>query len=164
MTDLYIPWYGGYVNVGVVMYDPDQPGVYTAARVDINRNCNFADDPELRYFGNRLIVNNPAAPTVSLGVAGGYFYDWGRWFDVYAKFYPGWDLAGNYLSIFYDWNSHGTACSSVAAGRGKATYNLGYPRPPETQRHRAWRQGPRRQGPLVGHGGAGHDVGRRLRR
>jgi hypothetical protein len=126
MTNLSITWYGGYVNVGVVMYDPDQPGVYTAARVDINRNCNFADDPELRYFGNRLIVDNPTAPTVSLGVAGGYFYDWGLWFDVYAKFYPGWDLAGNYLSIFYDFNSHGTACSSVAAGRGKATYNLGY--------------------------------------
>jgi hypothetical protein len=95
MTNLYIPWYGGYVNVGVVMYDPDQPGVYTAARVDINRNCNFADDPELRYFGNRLIVDNLTAPTVSLGVAGGYFYDWRPWFDVYAKFYPGWDLAGN---------------------------------------------------------------------
>ena len=126
MTNLYIPWYGGYVNVGVVMHDPDQPGVYTAARVDINRNCNFADDPELRYFGNRLIVDNPTAPTVSLGVAGGYFYDWGLWFDVYAKFYPGWDLAGDYLSIFYDFNSHGTACSSVAAGRGKATYNLGH--------------------------------------
>jgi subtilisin family serine protease len=126
MTNLYIPWYGGYVNVGVVMYDPDQPGVYTAARVDINRNCNFADDPELRYFGNRLIVDNLTAPTVSLGVAGGYFYDWRRLFDVYAKFYPGWDLAGNYLSIFYDFHSHGTACSSVAAGRGKATYNLGY--------------------------------------
>jgi len=45
MTNLYMPWYGGYVNVGVVMYDPDQPRVYTAARVDINRNCNFADDP-----------------------------------------------------------------------------------------------------------------------
>ncbi|ACB40907.1 S8 family serine peptidase [Pyrobaculum neutrophilum] len=126
MTKLYIPWYGGYVNVGVVMYDPDQPGVYTAARVDINGNCNFADDPELRYFGNRLIVDNPSAPTVSLGVAGGYFYDWGRWFDTYAKFYPGWDLGGNYLSIFYDFHSHGTACSSVAAGRGKALYNLGY--------------------------------------
>jgi subtilisin family serine protease len=50
ITDLYIPWYGGYVNVGVVMYDPDQPGVYTAARVDINDNCDFTDDPELRYF------------------------------------------------------------------------------------------------------------------
>jgi subtilisin family serine protease len=126
MTNLSIPWYGGYVNVGVVMYDPDQPGVYTAARVDINNNCDFTDDPELRYFGNRLIVDNPTAPTVSLGVAGGYFCDWGLWFDVYAKFYPGWDLAGNYLSIFYDFNSHGTACSSVAAGRGKATYNLSY--------------------------------------
>jgi len=125
MTNLYIPWYGGYVNVGVVMYDPDQPGVYTAARVDINKNCDFTDDPELRYYGNRLIVDNPAAPTVSLGVAGGYFYDWGLWFDAYAKFYPGWDLDGNYLIIFYDFNSHGTACSSVAAGRGKAVYNLG---------------------------------------
>ncbi|ABO09539.1 S8 family serine peptidase [Pyrobaculum calidifontis] len=125
MTNLYIPWYGGYVNVGVVMYDPDQPGIYTAARVDINKNCDFTDDPELRYYGNRLIVDNPAAPTVSLGVAGGYFYDWGLWFDVYAKFYPGWDLDGNYLSIFYDFDSHGTACSSVAAGRGKAVYNLG---------------------------------------
>ena len=62
MTNLSIPWYGGYVNVGIVMYDPDQPGLYTVARVDINRNCDFADDPELRYFGNRLIVDNPAAP------------------------------------------------------------------------------------------------------
>jgi subtilisin family serine protease len=126
MTNLSIRWYGGYVNVGVVMYDPDQPGVYTAARVDINNNCDFTDDPELSYFGNRLIVDNLTAPTVSFGVAGGYFYDWNRWFDVYAKFYPGWDLAGDYLSIFYDFDSHGTACSSVAAGRGKATYNLGY--------------------------------------
>ena len=126
MTYLYIPWYGGVVKVGVVMYDPDQPGVYTAARVDLNSNCNFSDDPELRYFGNRLIVDSPTAPTISLGVAGGYFYDWGLWLDVYAKFYPGWDLSGNYLSIFYDFNSHGTACSSVAAGRGRAVYNLGY--------------------------------------
>ncbi|MEZ0319928.1 MAG: S8 family serine peptidase [Pyrobaculum sp.] len=126
MTNLYIPWYGGYVRVGVVMYDPDQPGVYTAAKVDINGNCDFSDDPELKYFGNRLIVDNSAAPTKSLGVAGGYFYDWGLWLDSYAKFYPGWDLQGNYLSIFYDFDSHGTACSSVAAGRGKAVYNLGY--------------------------------------
>ncbi|RFA93990.1 S8 family serine peptidase [Pyrobaculum aerophilum] len=126
MTKLLIPWYGGYVQVGVVMYDPDQPGLYTAARVDINNNCDFTDDPELRYYGNRLIVDSQSSPTVSLGVAGGYFYDWGLWFDIYAKFYPGWDLAGNYLSIFYDFNSHGTACSSVAAGRGKAAYNLGY--------------------------------------
>jgi subtilisin family serine protease len=51
IADLYIPWYGGYVNVGVVMYDPDQPGVYTATRVDINDNCDFTDDPELIYFG-----------------------------------------------------------------------------------------------------------------
>lgn len=124
MTYQYIPWYGGYVSVGVVMYDPDQPGVYTAARVDINNDCNFGDDPELKYFGNRLIVNNPTAPTISLGVAGGYFYDWGLWFGPHAGFYPGWDLSGSYLSIFYDFNSHGTACSSVAAGRGKVAYNL----------------------------------------
>lgn len=130
MTSLYIPWsplanQSGYVNVGVVMYDPELPGVYTAARVDINRNCRFADDPELRYVGNRLIVDSLQSPKVSLGVAGGYFYDWGLWLDTKARFYPGWDLAGNYLSIFYDFESHGTACSSVAAGRGKATYNLG---------------------------------------
>jgi subtilisin family serine protease len=78
------------------------------------------------FISARLIVDNLTAPTVSFGVAGGYFYDWGLWFDVYAKFYPGWDLAGNYLSIFYDYDGHGTACSSVAAGRRKATYNLGY--------------------------------------
>lgn len=124
ITNLYIPWYGGYVQVGVVMYDPDQAGVYTAARVDLNDNCDFSDDPELRYFGNRLIVNNQTAPTISLGVAGGYFYEWGLWLDIHAKFYPGWDLSGNYLSIFHDFDSHGTACSSVAAGRGRVTYDL----------------------------------------
>ncbi|MFN3803704.1 MAG: S8 family serine peptidase [Pyrobaculum sp.] len=125
MTALYIPWYGGYVTVGVVMYDPDQAEVYTAARVDVNDNCNFGDDLELRYFGNRLVVNNLNTPTRSLGVAGGYFYDWGLWLDGHARFYPGWDLDGRYLSIFYDFHSHGTACSSVAAGRGKAVYSVG---------------------------------------
>ena len=111
---------------GVVMYDPEVAGLYTSARIDLNNNCDFSDDPELRYFGNRLIVDNVTKPTVSLGVAGGFFYDWGLWFDIYARFYPGWDLSGNYLSIFYDFHSHGTACSSVAAGRGRSTYNLGY--------------------------------------
>ncbi|HIP65468.1 MAG TPA: hypothetical protein EYH08_02950, partial [Pyrodictium sp.] len=31
---------------------------------------------------------------------------------------PGWDLGGRYLSIFYDWHGHGTACASAIAGRG----------------------------------------------
>ncbi|MEM4632978.1 MAG: S8 family serine peptidase [Pyrobaculum sp.] len=126
LTYLTIPWYGGLVVRGVVMYDPEVAGLYTSARIDLNNNCDFSDDPELRYFGNRLIVDNVTKPTVSLGVAGGFFYDWGLWFDIYARFYPGWDLSGNYLSIFYDFHSHGTACSSVAAGRGRSTYNLGY--------------------------------------
>jgi hypothetical protein len=62
MTRMYIPWYGGLVEVGVVMYDPEVPGVYTAARIDVNDNCNFGDDVELQYFGNRLAVDSLDGP------------------------------------------------------------------------------------------------------
>ena len=105
----------------VLMYDPDKPGEYTELRIDFNLNCNFADDKPVSYYGDRVLVydeDGDGYPEVSLGVAGGFFYDWLGVVSETPAILPGWDLKGRYLSIFYDWDGHGTACASAVAGRG----------------------------------------------
>ncbi|NPA05734.1 MAG: S8 family serine peptidase [Crenarchaeota archaeon] len=115
----------------VLLYDPKEPGVYSAARIDFNKNGDFTDDPILTYNGTRIAAspdyNGDGLPDVSLGVAGGFFYDWlGITTGGVATIVPGWDLGGRYLSFFYDWFGHGTACASAAAGRPIVHYMGNY--------------------------------------
>ncbi|MDK6027833.1 S8 family serine peptidase [Ignisphaera sp. 4213-co] len=109
----------GIVSVGVVMSDPETPGNYTLLVIDANDNGVFGDsgDINVTYDGSRILYS--PALNLSLGVAGGFFYDIWWWFGFPGSFYPGWDLEGNYISIFYDFYGHGTACASAAAGNGR---------------------------------------------
>ncbi len=111
-------------DLGILMYDPTTPGVYDRLRIDFNQNCDFTDDAEISYYGNRIATYDiPPAdgiPDYSLSVVGGFFYDIAGWFGV-PRIYRGWDLNGRYLSIFYDFNGHGTAVASAIAGRGTLT-------------------------------------------
>jgi len=108
------------------------------AIVDANGNCRFDDeifppnDPYargsvLRYGANRIIApdyNRSGFPDVSLGVAGGFFYDFFKHFSYPAEIHPGWDKQVRWLSIFYDFHRHGTACASAAAGSCVVGYNV----------------------------------------
>lgn len=108
----------GLVSVGVLMSDPDTPGNYTLLVIDANNDGVFGDNGDIvvTYDGNRILYS--PEEDLSLGVAGGFFYDVGLWFNSYGAYYPGWDLNGNYISLFYDFEGHGTSCASAAAGNG----------------------------------------------
>ncbi|MGC8988008.1 S8 family serine peptidase [Infirmifilum sp.] len=130
-------WYGTKI-VGVLLYNPPVHGFYSYAIVDVNGNGNFADEiappidayargSALRYSANRVIApdyDKNGFPDDSLGVAGGFFYDWWWYFSYPAEIHAGWDKQGRWLSIFYDFDGHGTSCASAAAGRGVVTYNI----------------------------------------
>ncbi|ADV65561.1 S8 family serine peptidase [Desulfurococcus mucosus] len=118
LTYLSLPGVSGAVVRFVLLADPDTPGVYTKLYIDFNRNNVFTDsvDMSASYNGSRLLVSpSQANPSYSFGIAGGFFFDLGWWFGS-GRFLPGWDLQGNYMSIFYDFNGHGTACASAVAG------------------------------------------------
>ncbi|MGC9091201.1 MAG: S8 family serine peptidase [Fervidicoccaceae archaeon] len=108
----------GLVSVGVLMSDPDTPGNYTLLVIDANNDGVFGDsgDINVTYDGSRILYSPDL--DLSLGVAGGFFYDIWWWFGYPGSFYPGWDLDGNYISLFYDFYGHGTSCASAAAGNG----------------------------------------------
>jgi subtilisin family serine protease len=113
--------------VGVLMYRFANSSTFDYTIIDLNNNCDFSDDPILSYWSDRIIAadyDGDGVPDISLGVAGGFFYDWFWNFGYLARIYPGWDQQGNYLSIFYDFNGHGTACASAAAGRGNLVVNV----------------------------------------
>jgi subtilisin family serine protease len=127
LTDASHPVLGELI-VGVLMYRSANSSIFDYAIIDLNNNnCDFSDDPILSYWGNRIIAGDysgDGVPDRSLGVAGGFFYDWFWNFGYPARIYPGWDQQGNYLSIFYDYNGHGTSCASAAAGRGNLVVNV----------------------------------------
>ncbi|WP_258870610.1 S8 family serine peptidase [Pyrobaculum aerophilum] len=137
----YMPRYDGVKIVGVALLKLRGWNYYGHAVVDVNNNCDFSDEfataPPftdsygrggfLRYFSNRIIApdyNRNGYPDDSLGVAGGFFYDWWWYFSYPAEIHPGWDKQGRWLSIFYDFHGHGTAAASAAAGRGVVAYNI----------------------------------------
>jgi len=144
VTYMYVPGISGVVRAGVLMIRASKyVNYFSNVLVDANRNCNFNDDflasppfaqtnewtrgAFLRYSLNRIIApdyDRNGYPDVSLGVAGGFFYDWWWYFNYPAEIYPGWDKQGRWLSIFYDFDGHGTACASAAAGRGVVGYNI----------------------------------------
>jgi len=130
--------YSPTVVVGVLLMRPPGWNYFGYAIVDSNGNCRFDDeiappiDPYarssvIRYFVNRIIApdyDGNGFPDVSLGVAGGFFYDFFWHFSYPAEIHPGWDKQGRWLSIFYDFDGHGTAAASAAAGRGVVGYNI----------------------------------------
>lgn len=102
-----------YRRVTVLLTDPVSPYVYTRLYIDLNNNGIFgeASDIVVDYNGSRILSNG----THSLGVAGGFFYDTAFAFSN-GRILPGWDLQGRYISIFYDFEGHGTSCASAVAG------------------------------------------------
>ncbi|MEM4455672.1 MAG: S8 family serine peptidase [Thermofilaceae archaeon] len=138
MTFMEHPAYG-YVVVGVLLVKYRGARIFGSAFIDANGNGDFADEPIppadpyargslVRYYYNRVIApdyDRNGYPDISLGVAGGFFYDFWWWFSYPAEIHPGWDPEGRWLSIFYDFNGHGTACASAAAGRGVVSYDVG---------------------------------------
>ena len=125
MTDITLPTGNTYV-VGVLMVDSSTSGNYTTLYIDLNNNGEFTDPQDIMvtYDGDRVLakdLNGDGFPDISLGVAGGFFYDFGLWFSSNGGFYPGWSRNGAYISIFFDFYGHGTSCASAAAGRGVAS-------------------------------------------
>ncbi|MEM3889686.1 MAG: S8 family serine peptidase [Fervidicoccaceae archaeon] len=108
----------GLVSVGILLSDPDSPGNYTLLVIDANDDGVFGDSGDINatYDGNRILYSPQL--DLSLGVAGGFFYDIWWWFSYPGAFFPGWDLNGEYISLFYDFYGHGTSCASAAAGNG----------------------------------------------
>ena len=103
---------------GILLADPTTPYLYTSLYIDFNNNGIFGDTGDIvaNYYGNRILAYpSLSSPTYSLGVAGGFFHDIGWWLSN-GRILPGWDLNGNYISIFYDFHMHGTACASAVAG------------------------------------------------
>ncbi|MGC9107170.1 MAG: S8 family serine peptidase, partial [Infirmifilum sp.] len=136
ITYAFVPGYG-LVIAGVLAWKPQGWNYYGYVFVDANSNCRFDDEIApmylygrgsiLKYWSNRVIApdyNGNGFPDISLGVAGGFFYDWWWWFSYPAEIHPGWDRDGRWLSIFYDFDGHGTAAASAAAGRGVVAYNI----------------------------------------
>lgn len=115
---LIISYVVGIISVGVLMVDPVTPGNYTLLVIDANDDGVFGDagDIIVTYDGDRILYSPEL--DLSFGVAGGFFFDWWWWFGYPGWVYPGWDLKGRYISIFYDFYGHGTACASAAAGNG----------------------------------------------
>ena len=119
------------IELPILLTDPLTEGNYTTAIIDWNDDGNFTDeflsDNYYTYDGNRITYwDNPEYGMVedydsydlSVGVLGGFFYDWWWNFGHPSRICPGWDLNGNWLSIFYDFYSHGTECAGVIASRG----------------------------------------------
>lgn len=116
-----------FSRVGVLLYDPHTHGDYTAARADLNNNKDFTDDIEISYHGDRvsrLDTDNDGFPDRQAGVLGGFFHDIFFQFGRVARYLPGWDRNGLYISIFYDSIGHGTAVAGHIASRGITSYDL----------------------------------------
>ncbi len=119
----YMAGAGGWVKVGVLLADPTTAGNYTTLYIDADNNSVFNDpvDIKVTYDGNRILaayLPGHSWPYASFGVAGGFFFDTYWWFSYPAQIFPGWDLKGRYLSIFYDFYGHGTSCAAAIASRG----------------------------------------------
>jgi subtilisin family serine protease len=119
------------IELPILLTDPLVGGNYTIAIIDWNDNGNFTDEfldgNYYTYDGNRITYwDNPEygipgdydSFDLSVGVLGGFFYDWWWNFGYPSYIYPGWDLNGSWLSIFYDFYSHGTECAGVIASKG----------------------------------------------
>jgi len=134
-----IPSQSGYYKLGatfdfvygtykVLLTDSTTPGFYDTVIIDWNDNDDFTDEYSAgnyyTYYGERITYYDANGNgeydfgDVTLGVIGGFFFDLGQWSGWPPKFLPGWDPNGEYLSFFYDFHMHGTACAGAIASRG----------------------------------------------
>lgn len=126
MTYLFLSFFER-VEVGVLLTDPDEEGVYTVAYIDMNDDKNFTNDRPIKYYSDRLAFideDNDGYPEQSFGVLGGFFFDALNWFSFPGRVMNGWDKKGNYISIFYDFLGHGTAVAGIIAGRGVKEFQI----------------------------------------
>ena len=114
-------------NIGVLLTDQEFSGDYTIAYVDLNQNHDFTDDEQIGYFSERTAsadLDEDGFPDISLGLLGGFFFDAYSWFSFPPRVLPGWDRNGEYLSIFYDYEGHGTAVAGALASRGESVFDI----------------------------------------
>ncbi len=109
------------------------------------RDFSFADEKPARY-GDEVLARDFTGDGVfdlSIGALAGYLYDWTgfltgvgpRWswltgFDYTGLILPGLDSRGLYVTIAYDYHSHGTSVANVIASRYDKPVDLGYGRFP----------------------------------
>ena len=109
------------------------------------KDFSFADEKPARY-GDEVLGRDFTGDGVfdlSIGALAGYLYDWTgfltgvgptwSWFtgfDYTGLILPGLDSRGLYVTIAYDYNSHGTSVANVIASRYDKPVDLGYGRFP----------------------------------
>ena len=105
------------------------------------RDFSFADEKPAMY-GDEVLARDFTGDGVfdlSVGALAGYLYDWTgfltgvgptwSWltgFDYTGLVLPGMDSRGFYVTIAYDFNSHGTSVANVIASRYEKPVDLGY--------------------------------------
>ncbi len=105
------------------------------------RDFSFADEKPAR-FGDEVLARDftgDGVNDISIGALAGYLYDWvgfltgeaptWSWltgFDYTGRILPGLDSRGLYVTIAYDYHSHGSSVANVIASRLEAPVDLGY--------------------------------------
>ncbi len=105
------------------------------------RDFSFADEKPASY-GDEVLARDFTGDGVydlSVGALAGYLYDWTgfltgigptwSWltgFDYTGLILPGLDSRGRYVTIAYDYHSHGTSVANVIASRYDKPVDLGY--------------------------------------
>jgi len=107
------------------------------------RDFSFADEKPAR-FGDEVLARDFTGDGVndlSIGALAGYLYDflgvltgegpansWFTGFDYTGKILPGMDPRGRYVTIAYDYHSHGSSVANTIASRYDKPVDLGYGR------------------------------------
>ncbi|MCX8165471.1 MAG: S8 family serine peptidase [Acidilobaceae archaeon] len=108
-------------------------------------DLSFADETPARY-GSEVLARDftgDRIPDVSIGALAGFVYDflglftgeagsysWLTGWDYTGRIFPGLDPEGRYVTIAYDYNSHGTSVANTIAARLETPISLGYGRFP----------------------------------
>lgn len=125
---------GGYHIIPVLLVDSEEPGVYDTVYIDITTvyNVTYLDGApdysfveETPYHLGDIIAEDftgDGIPDISLGVVGGYFLDNLLMFG--GGFRKGFPESGEYLTLFYDFHGHGTACAGAATSDGSFGFDI----------------------------------------
>ncbi|MEN2999859.1 MAG: S8 family serine peptidase, partial [Acidilobaceae archaeon] len=108
-------------------------------------DLSFADETPARY-GSEVLARDftgDKIPDLSIGALAGYVYDflglftgeagsysWLTGWDYTGRIFPGLDPSGRYVTIAYDYNSHGTSVANTIAARLDTPISVGYGRFP----------------------------------